>query len=440
MATAECSPQHCLLQRRIKGEKRKWLNMRSIVALLSLLMIATTLQASPLRLSRGVGVHEWLNWSPVEASGSYRRPPYRSVEQWLNGGRSLSDWPKGNEFSRIKAMGFDFIRLSVDPGPLLAGGTAERNEALDVLSESVRQATDVGLSVVFDLHAVGQVPAYSRDFFDGAPDSEGVLLYRAMAKDVAAMLVRIGTSKVAFEPYNEPAQYPCGENRSGDWQQIMADTVADIRKVSSELTIIATGACGGSITGLLDIDPFFDDANILYSFHMYEPHSFTHQKAQEPNGFASGLPWPASRGSPEQALRHLQSQMRIAGVSRAEEIRSLAKAEEEIKTYFKTNWGKATLKARIGEAVTWAERNDIPPSRLFMGEFGVIRMAVDKRSGAFDGDRLRYLRTVRETAEENGIAWSVWEYANPYGMTLIEPKGKASPDKDMLQALGLPTQ
>jgi hypothetical protein len=67
-------------------------------------------------------------------------------------------------------------------------------------------------------------------------------------------------------------------------------------------------------------------------------------------------------------------------------------------------------------------------------------MTADGRSGAYDTDRLRYLQTVRQTAEDNHIVWSVWEYSNPHGMTLMEPDGPAVPDQAMLRALGLPAQ
>lgn len=414
--------------------------MRLIVALFGVLISATTLQAAPLRLARGVGLHEWLNWAPIAADGTYLQPPYRSVEAWLSGGRPLSDWPEGDPFMRIRAMGFDFVRLTIDPGPLLASAGHERKEALGVLSQAVRRLTSADLAVVFNLHAVSQVPAYSMDVVNGSADSEGIAGYRAMVKDVAAMLVEIGVDKVAFEPYNEPAHYPCDADGTEDWQRIMADTVADIRSVSRSLTVVATGACGGSITGLTDLDPAFDDPNILYSFHMYEPHTFTHQQAEEPGSFVSGLPWPARSGSPERVREHLSMRMRAAGVGPLKETVALAKAEEGIETYFREDWSEAILKARIGEAVDWAKRYAIPSSRLFMGEFGVVRMSTDGRSGAYDADRLRYLRAAREVAEENRIPWSVWEYSNPYGMTVIEPTGPAVADEAMLQALGLSPQ
>src|SRR5690606_36587477 len=146
------------------------------------------------------------------------------------------------------------------------------------------------LKVVFNLHSVSQVPQYSRDVINAPADTPGVAHYIAMRTDVAAMLAPLGTDRVVYEPFNEPAHFPRDTSGSEDWQTIMANTVAAVRAVSTELAIVATGACGGSITGLTDIVPSFDDANLLYSFHMYEPHLFTHQRSDIEGDFASGLP------------------------------------------------------------------------------------------------------------------------------------------------------
>lgn len=398
---------------------------------------ATTAQAEPLPLARGVGVHEWLNWSPVNADKTYAWPPYRSEEAWLSGSRPLSDWPEGSPFDRIKGMGFDFVRLSVDPGPLVASEGARRAEALQILSDAVARITGAGLRVVFDLHGVSQLPETSMELIYGGADSEGVRRYRLMVRDVAAMLAAVGTDKVAIEPFNEPAYYPCDASGTDDWQRIMADTVRDIRAVSESLTIVATGACGGSVVGLVDLDPGFDDPNIRYSFHMYEPHSFTHQRAEREGGFASGLPWPPSSGTPEVALATIEAQLEAAGLSEGERRTNLAEARERIADYFAEDWNEARLEARFGEALDWARTHSIPPERLFMGEFGAIRMTADGRMGAFDPDRLRYIETVRRLAERSRIPWSIWEFSNPHGMSVIEPTGPARPDRGMLRALGL---
>lgn len=413
---------------------------RSLLALFGLVLALVPAHAAPLALHRGVGVHEWLNWAPLDATGAYRQPPYRGIAEWLSGARPLSDWPPGDPFAQIRAMGFDFVRLSVDPGPLLASTGADRAEALAVLESAVRHVTESGLKVVFDLHAVTQKPQYSLAGLEERADSPGTLAYRAMVADSAAMLARFDPGMVAIEPYNEPAFYPCAGQGNGQWQRIMAATIADIRARSAELTIVATGACGGGITGLVDLDPDFDDPNILYSFHMYEPHAFTHQRLDDARAFGSGLPWPASAGTPGIVLETLLAHMQAAGMDDAAQAANLALVRPVIADYFRADWGEAQLQARFAEALAWAEAHDIPARRLFMGEFGAILVSPDGRTGAYNADRLRYVRAVREAAEAAGIAWSIWEYSNPYGMSVIRPEGPAIPDTDLLAALGLAAQ
>ncbi|WP_292627246.1 glycoside hydrolase family 5 protein [Mesorhizobium sp.] len=420
-------------------EKERVAMIRTAFVAAWMLGMAIAANAAPIPLQRGVGVHEWLNWSPVEDDGSYRWPPYRSEQEWRAGHGPLTDWP-GDAFARIRSMGFDFVRLSVDPGPLLASRGAKRQQALDILAAAVERVTSAGLKVVFDLHGVTQVPAYSMEMiYDGA-DSEGVASYREMVVAVATMLARVGADKVALEPYNEPAYYPCDSSGSDDWQRIMADTVRDIRAVSSELTIVATGACGGSIAGLVNLAPGFDDPNIYYSFHMYEPHSFTHQRSEGTGAFASGLPWPADSSTPEKVTETLKAQMDAAGLSPVEQVMNMVAAREAIARYFEQNWGPSQLEASFRQAVDWAEAHGIPGRRLFMGEFGVILMSADGRMGAFDADRLRYLEAVRQQAERLAIPWSVWEFANPHGMSLILPDGPPVADGGLVRALGLASQ
>lgn len=408
----------------------------SLAALFIFVTIAVC-QAAPLKLSRGVGVHEWLNWSPLVGGAAYRWPPYRSQREWLSGARPYSDWPAGNQFVRIRSMGFDFVRLSVDPGPLLDSRGARRKEALNVLAKYVRQVTDAKLKVVFNLHSVEQVPAYGMALINGGADSEGIKLYRKMVSDVAEMLVKIGTDKVALEPYNEPAYYPCDSSGTEDWQKIMAATVRDIRAVSSKLTIVATGACGGDVIGLEDMKTGFDDDNIYYSFHMYDPHSFSHQRTDDPGGFLSGLPWPANTGNPEAVKNSLRAFMQSAGLTQQQQDAQLAAVDNIISDYFSADFGVRDVKERIGKAVDWAKAHRIPPKRIFMGEFGVILISADGRMGANNPDRLRYLSAVRKEAEAFGISWSIWEYSNPYGMSVILPQGRALPDQKLLKVLGL---
>ena len=202
------------------------------------------------------------------------------------------------------------------------------------------------------------------DVIDGGADSEGVMHYRAMAKTVAAMLVEIGTDKVAFEPYNEPAYYPCDSGGTEDWQRIMAGTVADIRSVSADLTIIATGACGGSITGLTDLDPSFDDANVLYSFHMYEPYAATsapNMKRDKPYAYPGEVPF--------------------------------GEVTEK--------WDRKTVADYLAQPVDWAKQVGLPANRLVAGEFGCMRR--------WEGCKA-YLDDVLTALDSHNLHWAFYSF------------------------------
>ena len=192
----------------ILGDRESLLNIldsirRMAIGLtLAVLMLSSaTALAAPLALHRGVGLHEWLNWSPLAADGSYRWPPYRSEAEWLSQYRPLSDWPKGDELARIRSLGFDFIRLTVDPGPLLATEGEKRQQALAVLSDATRSALAAGLNVVFNLHANSQVPRYGIDAVNAGADSDSVHAYEQVAADVAGKSsdreVALATHRVA---------------------------------------------------------------------------------------------------------------------------------------------------------------------------------------------------------------------------------------------------
>jgi endoglucanase len=411
--------------------------MRTVAIAILALSVAAPAAAAPIVLHRGVGVHEWLNWSPLEADGTYRWPPYKSQAEWLSLYRPAGDWPAGDPFELIHSLGFDFIRLTVDPGPLVTTEGAKRQEALALLAADVEAVTRSGLKVVFNIHPVNQIETYSNAMVNGWSTAPSVTQYQGMIVDLAKTLAPLGADEVALEPFNEPAHYPCDTSGSDDWQEIMASTVAAIRAVSTEITIIATGACGGNVDGVTDLDPSFDDPNILYSFHMYEPHLFTHQRSENQGDFASGLPWPASEGTADSAFAMLSAQMDAAGVPAGDQARQIDALREVVDGYFARGWGEAQMRDRVEQAVDWANLHSIPTSRLFMGEFGAMLMSDDGRTGAFNADRLRYLSALRSIAEEHDIPWSVWEFSNPYGMSVIFPKGPAIPDRKMLEALGL---
>ena len=68
------------------------------------------------------------------------------------------------------------------------------------------------------------------------------------------------------------------------------------RGAAPGVTLILSGACGSMIAGLEALDPI-QDANVVYTFHFYEPYVFSHQGApwmtSEPMyRYLNAVPWP----------------------------------------------------------------------------------------------------------------------------------------------------
>jgi len=157
--------------------------------------------------------------------------------------------------------------------PLLASEGARRDVAVGHLEEAVRAVTNSGLKAVLDLHPVNQVKAWSPEAIENGSDQAIRDRYRSAVSSVARMLERVGTDKVALELMNEPQYYPCDGSGGRDWEAVLTGLVRAAREVAPDLTLVVTGACGGNITGLVQLDPTrLGDDRLLYSFHFYEPH------------------------------------------------------------------------------------------------------------------------------------------------------------------------
>ncbi len=326
-------------------------------------------ESGPIAFKRGVSIHEWLNWSPVLPTGAYRWPPYRP----------LKDWGDVQDFERIKAMGLDFVRLSVDPGPLLASDQDHLAQALTLLKSDIGTVTATGLKVVLDLHPVNQVKSWSAAAIEVSPLVAE--RYRNVVAAAAAMLQAAGTDRVALELMNEPQFYPCDGDGGRDWEAVLTGLVRAAREAAPTLTLIVSGACGGNVTGLIQLDPArLNDDKLLYSFHFYEPLPFTHEG--------------------------------------------------------KSSWSADLVAERFGQVRAWAKANGVPANRLFLGEFGVTAAGKD-HAGVPDTDRFAWLDAVRRAGEGLGAAWCYWEYSNPYGMSLTTFDRNRRADPVALAALNL---
>jgi len=308
------------------------------------------------------------------------------------------------DIALIKAMGFDHVRLSINPQPMFREGKADAlaSEYLGYLDEAVRSILADGLAVILDIHPDREFKSkLARD--DGAVE-QFADFWRAFAKHYGAF----DPNLVFFEILNEPEV----EDRYR-WAGMQAKLAATIRAAAFQNTIIATGARWSADDDLLFVEPL-RDANVIYSFHFYEPHIFTHQGANWAVDFwhfEHGLAYPSTPESAEKV---------------ASEVPEAAHRLYVIR-YGLERWNYGRIEAEISQVAGWARVHRVP---VICGEFGVYRKYADPDS------RAAWLADVRTALESHAIGWTVWDYSGGFGVT-TKTDGTAIPDESALRALGL---
>ncbi|MDD5322167.1 MAG: cellulase family glycosylhydrolase [Methylococcales bacterium] len=87
-----------------------------------------------------------------------------------------------------------------------------------------------------------------------------------------------GDSVIAFQIFSEPVVVNwLGQNEQpSDWMQIYKNIIKIVRKYDEKRFLIFSTGPWGEPMGYQNVEPF-DDKKIIYNFHMYKPHGFTHQ-------------------------------------------------------------------------------------------------------------------------------------------------------------------
>jgi endoglucanase len=177
--------------------------------------------------------------------------------------------------------------------------------------------------------------------------------------------------------------------------------------------VVLTGQDWGSITGLLALIPE-DDANVLYSFHFYDPSELTSLAAYRPRldrAALAQLPFPM-----DDRTRCDQT----AGASADSATRDL------MHYYCALNWDVPRVVASIDRAAGWGMLHHV---HLLAGEFGA---SADLNSAA----RVAWLTAVHTEFDKRGIGWALWGYDDVMGLAVARPPGpRPKLDQTVLNAL-----
>jgi len=157
---------------------------------------------------------------------------------------------------------------------------------LGYLDAAVKMILDQGLAVILDIHPDSDFKeklATENEFVEQFAD-----FWRALARHYATL----DAENVFFEVLNEP------EFRDRyRWEGVQSKLAAAIREGAQAQTIIVAGANWSADNELLFIEPL-RDPNIIYNFHFYDPHVFTHQGATWSTNYVhylKDLPYQPSR-------------------------------------------------------------------------------------------------------------------------------------------------
>ena len=381
-----------------------------------------------LRFRRGASVFSTMGWGELKPGDTsrYVQDPF-----------SRSSGAVPDSLLRDAAQaGFDFIRFSVDPGPFIQL-TGPARDLLDAtLLKNVARLRRFGFAVLVDIHPNAQVPAYNSYAYTDAADSGSLRAYMALLRRTGHLLAQLNDPLVALELMNEPPNTPDPAS-TARWQATLEKLHAVARADAPDLLLVLAGA-QADLPGL---DPApFENSNVMYTFHYYEPHDFTHQGVPAGEGEADyrrmlrGMPYPARLlGDSTDFVNGNVAASNLKGVER---LRVLNEAVAKAKSYLQSDFDRKVIAADFGKISAWASRNNISSDRILLGEFGVAR-SFEGQDCADPISAETWVRDVRQEAERHGFGWSIWALSGGSFMRVTTTEEGSRLDPGMMQALGL---
>ncbi len=359
--------------------------------IISYIQFATA--APQIKLTKGINLSNWFINLPIDQ-------------------RERTNFINEKDFKRIQMLGFNFIRLPIDPLLFLSNNSLDRKKLLS-LDRALDLAQQYNLAVIVDI----QPPEEYK--YKVLHNKDDLYIYAKFLTEISKHLKIRDPKFVAIELMNEP-HFPDQSLESQTWDIIQKQLWQAVRTGNPKITIIATGAQWGSVAGLVNTN-LLPDSNIIYTFHFYEPFEFTHQGACWVNNPAitslHHVPYPAT---PEKVSLVIPSI--IKNINNDDTKREVV---QRLTGYGDEYWDKDKLKKKIEAASQWASYHDVP---IFLGEFGTHNLASPLQ------DRHQWLQDVRQICDELHIGWSMWDYNQNFGF--YDPE-KNTIDWETINALGL---
>ena len=258
------------------------------------------------------------------------------------------------DFEKIAALGFDHVRIPIDYNVIQNPDGTMRPDGLGRIDAALELCDKYGLKAVLDLH---KTPGYSFDagekeagFFESESYQERFYwIWETLAEWFAGM-----SDRVAFELLNEVTE----ARFLPAWKHISRECVRRIRFFAPDTIILLGSYNWNSARTVPELDAPYDD-KMVYNFHFYEPHVFTHQ----------GAYW-----MPE--LQNTRCSYADCGASE--------------------QWFEDFL----APAIEKAKKENC---ELYCGEFGVIDVVPPEEA-------VKWFRDLHKVFERHGIAHAMWSW------------------------------
>lgn len=343
------------------------------------------------RLRLGVNLSHWL-WLPKRGESFTQRDGIISLD----------------ELKRLSAAGATHVRLPIEPADYWHGDHTGSflKDGYDAIRSEIDKVLDAGLTVIVDCHP------QKTDWMKVSDDGHAKLLeafWTRFAEETGTHVPALDPERVFLEILNEPHDLKDPKL----WNAAQSHLAKLLRERFPKHTILATGDEWGGIDGLLRLRPL-DDDNVIYSFHFYDPHNFTHQGATwgyEPWRHMKSVPWPMTKENVEPIASAIEDKQ----------------ARDALRWGAKEPWDAERVRTRIKQAADWAREHDVP---VYCGEFGVYAQFSPRES------RLAWLRDVTKALDEFTLGRAMWDYAGGFALTQGEP-GQRTLDAEVCKAIGM---
>ncbi len=326
--------------------------------------ITLTAVAQTPAFKRGVNISHWLGQhAPGKYATSERFSPADAV------------W--------IAEHGFDHVRIPVDGRILISLEGKLIHELLEPFDQALKWCEANDLGVILDMH---YLPGneFLNDAADNALWTDPALRAAAASlwRQIAVKYHDVGPW-LRYELLNE-AVAPKNEDLN-ILNQLLVDA---IRKVDADRVLYVSSNRWGQFQTVPDLR-LFDDPNVHYALHTYEPFFFTHQAA----------PWTPLRDIPAGSIT-FPGEFTVPAEGPLAETGSDPAAPRHL------TFDRSTLAAHYAPVMTWAKEHGV---QVLITEFGTFRVA-DAQS------TINWTRANVELCEKAGFGWTVWDYKGGFAV------------------------